>query len=123
MSMSSVPLAQLRKSYERAELDELKKKDFTYVHLELPDEVVYDPDVKAKVRAIEAVDKEFVGPFLDGLVKLGPHRLVTISDPGSVHQGKMAEGQWLYAYQDSAAKSASGAGRRCSFPRRRWCAA
>ncbi|HEX9154558.1 MAG TPA: hypothetical protein VF819_03280 [Nitrospira sp.] len=93
-------------------LDELKKKDFTYVHLELPDEVVYDPDVKAKVRAIEAVDKEFVGPFLDGLVKLGPHRLVTISDPGSVHQGKMAEGQWLYAYQDSAAKSASGAGRR-----------
>jgi 2,3-bisphosphoglycerate-independent phosphoglycerate mutase len=93
-------------------LDELKKKDFAYVHLELPDEVVYDPDVKAKVRAIEAVDKEFVGPFLDGLAKLGPHRLVTISDPGSVHQGKMAEGQWLYAYQDSAAKSASGAGRR-----------
>ncbi|HSB43518.1 MAG TPA: hypothetical protein VLD60_00820 [Nitrospira sp.] len=93
-------------------LDELKKKDFAYVHLELPDEVVYDPDVKAKVREIEAVDKEFVGPFLDGLAKLGPHRLVTISDPGSVHQGKMAEGQWLYAYQDSAAKSASGSGRR-----------
>lgn len=93
-------------------LDELKKKDFAYVHLELPDEVVYDPDVKAKVRTIEAIDKEFVGPFLEGLAKLGPHRLVTISDPGSVHQGKMAEGQWLYAYQDSSAKSISHVERR-----------
>lgn len=93
-------------------LEELKKKNFAYVHLALPDEVVYDPDVKAKVRAIEAVDREFVGPFLDGLAKLGPFRLVTISDPGSVHQEKMAEAQWPYAYQDSSAKSAGGAGRR-----------
>lgn len=93
-------------------LDELKKKDFAYVHIELPDEVVYDPDVKAKVRAIEAVDREFIGPFLDGLAKMGPARLVTISDPGSVHQGKMAEGQWLYAYRDGTAKSASSPARR-----------
>ncbi|HET7439110.1 MAG TPA: hypothetical protein VFJ56_06385, partial [Nitrospira sp.] len=78
----------------------------------LPDQVVYDPDVKAKVRAIEAVDQEFVGPFLDGLAKLGPFRLVTISDPGSVHQEKMAEAQWPYAYQDSSARSPGGAGRR-----------
>jgi 2,3-bisphosphoglycerate-independent phosphoglycerate mutase len=103
--------ADLRKRAAVA-LEELKKKDFAYVHLELPDEVVYDPDVKAKVRTIEAIDKEFVGPFLEGLAKLGPHRLVTISDPGSVHQGKMAEGQWLYAYQDSATKSISSAERR-----------
>jgi 2,3-bisphosphoglycerate-independent phosphoglycerate mutase len=93
-------------------LEELKKKDFAYVHLELPDEVVYDVDVKAKVRAIEAVDREFAGPFLEGLARLGPYRLVTISDPGSVHQGKMAEGQWLYAYHDSAAKPSPSAGRR-----------
>ena len=87
-------------------LDELKNKDFAYVHVELPDEVVYDPDVKAKVRAIEAVDREFVGPFLEGLAKLGPSRLVVISDPGSVHQGKTAEGQWLYAYRDGTTKTA-----------------
>lgn len=93
-------------------LDELKRKDFAYVHIELPDEVVYDPDVKAKVHAIEAVDRDFIGPFLDELVKTGPFRLVTISDPGSVHQGKMAEGQWLYAYRDSTAKPAPGSGRR-----------
>lgn len=93
-------------------LAELAKKDFAYVHVELPDEVVYDPDVKAKVRAIEAVDREFVGPFLDGLAKLGPSRLVAISDPGSIHQEKMAEAQWPYAYLDSSAKPASSGGRR-----------
>jgi 2,3-bisphosphoglycerate-independent phosphoglycerate mutase len=93
-------------------LEELKKKDFAYVHLELPDEVVFDPDVKAKVRAIEAVDREFFGPFLEGLAKLGPHRLVTISDPGIVHEGKVPEGECLYTYQDSAAKPASRAGLR-----------
>ena len=93
-------------------LDELKRKDFAYVHLELADEVVYDTDVKAKVRAIEAMDREFAGPFLEGLAKAGPYRLVTISDPGSVHQGKMAEGQWLYAYHDVGAKPSSGSDRR-----------
>lgn len=93
-------------------LEELKKKDFAYVHLELPDEVVYDTDVKAKVRAIEGVDREFVGPFLEGLAKLGPHRLVTVSDPGVVHEGKVPEGEWLYAYQDSEAKTASRSARR-----------
>jgi 2,3-bisphosphoglycerate-independent phosphoglycerate mutase len=93
-------------------LDALKNKDFAYVHLELPDEVVYDTDVKAKVRAIESVDREFVGPFMDGLAKVGPYRLVTISDPGSVHQAQLTEGQWLYAYLDSAAKQAADEDRR-----------
>ena len=93
-------------------LEELKKRDFAYVHVGLPDQVVYDPDVKAKVRAIEAVDAEFMGPFLDGMTKLGPYRLVAVSDPGSVHQGNMVESCWPYAYQDSTAKSANGSGRR-----------
>ncbi|HEU4503566.1 MAG TPA: hypothetical protein VFR79_01955 [Nitrospira sp.] len=93
-------------------LEELKKKDFAYVHVELPDEVVYDPDVKAKVRAIEAVDGDFVGPFLDGMAALGPYRMVTISDPGSVHQRNMAQAHWPYAYHDSTAKPLPGAGRR-----------
>jgi 2,3-bisphosphoglycerate-independent phosphoglycerate mutase len=93
-------------------LEELRKKDFAYLHVELPDEVVYDPDVKAKVRAIEAVDQEFIGPFLDGLAKLGPSRLVAISDPGTVHQEKMAEAQWPYAYHDSSTKPSGGTSRR-----------
>lgn len=93
-------------------LDELKKRDFVYVHVELPDEVVYDPDIKAKVRAIEAVDHEFIGPFLSGIAAVGPYRLMTISDPGSVHQGNMAQAHWPYAYQDSTVTTGAGTGRR-----------
>jgi len=93
-------------------LDQLKKKDFAYVHVELPDEVVYDDDVKAKIRATEAIDREFIGPFTEGLAKLGAHRLVFLSDPGSIHQGKLAAGQWLYAYHDSTSKTATGSTRR-----------
>jgi 2,3-bisphosphoglycerate-independent phosphoglycerate mutase len=74
--------------------------------------VVYDPDVKAKVRAIEAVDGEFVGPFLDGLAALGPYRLVTVSDPGSVHQSNMTQAHWPYAYHDSTSKPSTSTGRR-----------
>jgi 2,3-bisphosphoglycerate-independent phosphoglycerate mutase len=104
-------LADLR-THARVAVDELKAKDFAYVHVELPDEVVYDPDVKAKVRAIEEVDKEFVGPFIDGLSALAPYRLVTISDPGSVHQRNMAQAHWPYAYHDTASKAGPGTGRR-----------
>jgi 2,3-bisphosphoglycerate-independent phosphoglycerate mutase len=99
------------RSHASVALDELKSRDFAYVHVELPDHVVYDPDVKAKVRAIEEVDAEFVGPFLTGMAAFGPYRLVTVSDPGSVHQGNMAQAHWPYAYQDRMAKP-SGPGRR-----------
>ncbi|MDF2458769.1 MAG: apgM [Nitrospira sp.] len=99
------------RTHASAALDELKSKDFAYVHIELPDQVVYDPDVKAKVRAIEEVDAEFVGPFMAGMAALGPYRLVTVSDPGSVHQGNMAQAHWPYAYQDRTIKPA-GSGRR-----------
>ncbi|HKT36192.1 MAG TPA: hypothetical protein VJR03_15300 [Nitrospira sp.] len=104
-------LADLR-THAKVALEELKKKDFAYVHVELPDEVVYDPDVKAKVRAIEAVDGEFVGPFMDGMAALGPYRLVTISDPGSVHQNHMSQAHWPYAYHDTTVKPARAPGRR-----------
>ena len=104
-------LADLR-THANVALEELKKKDFAYVHVELPDEVVYDPDVKAKVRAIEAVDREFVGPFLDGIATMAPYRLVTISDPGSVHQSNLAQAHWPYAYHDSSSKPVASTGRR-----------
>ena len=100
------------RTHAKVALEELKKKDFAYVHVELPDEVVYDPDVKSKVRAIEAVDGEFVGPFLDGMAALGPYRLVAISDPGSVHQSHMAQAHWPYAYHDSMTKVVHSTSRR-----------
>ena len=93
-------------------LEELKKKDFAYVHVELPDEVVYGSDVAAKVKGIEAVDRELVGPLLEGLAKLGSHRIVAFCDSGNVHHGQAAEGPGFFAYRDSAAAPSAGAGRR-----------
>jgi 2,3-bisphosphoglycerate-independent phosphoglycerate mutase len=104
------------RTHAKVALEELKKKDFAYVHIGLPDEVVYDPDVKSKVRAIEALDGEFIGPFLDGMAALGPYRLVAISDPGSVHQSNMAQAHWPYAYHDSTIKTVTGSGRRFTEP-------
>ncbi len=92
-------------------LEELAKNDFAYVHVELPDEVVYGSDVTAKVKAIETVDRELVGPLLEGLAKLGSHRIVAFCDSGNVQQGQAAEGPGLFAYRDSAASSPE-AGRR-----------
>jgi 2,3-bisphosphoglycerate-independent phosphoglycerate mutase len=88
-------------------LDELKKKDFAYVHVELPDEVIYHTDIKGKVGGIEEVDREFMGPFFEGLSKLGAYRLIVVCDPGVVHHAGLVESQWFYAYYDSTAKPAS----------------
>ena len=93
-------------------LEELKKKDFAYVHVELPDEVVYGSDVAAKVKGIEAIDRELVGPLLEGLTKLGSHRLVVFCDSGNVHHGQAVEGPGFFAYRDSAVAPSAAVGRR-----------
>jgi 2,3-bisphosphoglycerate-independent phosphoglycerate mutase len=93
-------------------LEELKKKDFAYVHVELPDEVVYGSDVAAKVKAIEAVDRELIGPLLEGLTKLGSHRIAAFCDAGNVQQGQGAESPGFFAYRDSAVASPAGTGQR-----------
>lgn len=93
-------------------LEELARKDFAYVHVELPDEVVYGSDVAAKVKAIEAVDRELVGPLLEGLAKLGSHRIVAFCDSGNVLQGQAENGPGFFAYRDSAVALSAGAGRR-----------
>ena len=93
-------------------LEELKKHDFAYVHVELPDAVVYGLDVTAKVKGIEAVDRELVGLLLEGLAKLGPHRIAVFCDGSNVHLGETAGGPGFFAYCDSTAVPAAGAGRR-----------
>ena len=95
-------------------LEELKKRDFAYVHVELPDEVVYGLDVAAKVKGIEAVDRELVGPLLEGLAKFGSYRIAIFCEGGNVHPGQAAEGPWFFAYRDSAVASPGGVERRFS---------
>jgi 2,3-bisphosphoglycerate-independent phosphoglycerate mutase len=95
-------------------LEELKKKDFAYVHVELPDEIVYGSDVAAKVKGIEAIDRELVGPLLEGLAKLGAHRIVALCDSGNLRHGQAAasEDPGFFAYRDSAVASPEGISRR-----------
>jgi len=93
-------------------LEELKKKDFAYVHVELPDEVVYGLDVPAKVKGIEAVDRELVGPLLEGLAQLGSHRIVAFCDGGNILHGQAVDSPRFFAYRDSAKVLVAEAGRR-----------
>jgi 2,3-bisphosphoglycerate-independent phosphoglycerate mutase len=111
VDVSRLPSADLRAQAAVA-LDELKKKDFAYVHVELPDEVIFGQDVSAKVKGIEAVDRELVGPLLEGLAKLGAHRIVALCDSSSIHHGQAAEGPGFFAYYDSSAPSPAGTGRK-----------
>jgi 2,3-bisphosphoglycerate-independent phosphoglycerate mutase len=111
VDIARLPSADLRAQAAVA-LDELKKKDLAYVHVELPDEVIFGQDVAAKVKGIEAVDRELVGPLLEGLAKLGGHRIVALCDAGSIHHGQAAEGSGFFAYYDSSAPPPAGTGRK-----------
>jgi len=93
-------------------LEELSKSDFAYVHVELPDEVVYGSDLKAKIQGIEAIDCDLIGPLVGGLEKLGPSRLLVFCDHGSVHTGQVGNEPALFLYRDSRLKGTSGTGKR-----------
>ena len=70
-------------------LEELKKKDFAYVHVELPDEVVYGSDVAAKVKG-DRGGRSRIGraaPRRTGQAGSVPSHC-GFCDPGSVHHGQ-----------------------------------
>jgi 2,3-bisphosphoglycerate-independent phosphoglycerate mutase len=66
---------------ERAQLARrlLAEEPFVYVHLKGPDEPGHDGDVARKQAIIEAIDRAFFGPFLDGL-DLSQVRLAVTAD-------------------------------------------
>jgi 2,3-bisphosphoglycerate-independent phosphoglycerate mutase len=88
-------------------LAECAKKDFVYVHAGLADEVVHSSDPNAKVRGIEAFDRDLVGPVIDGLAKLGPYRYLVICDHGDASQGPA-----FYVFGEGGSKGSALAGRR-----------
>ncbi len=63
-----------------AALDALETMDFVYLHVEAPDEASHNGDLQNKLRAIEDFDYRVVGPMLQGLQALGPHRLLLLPD-------------------------------------------
>jgi 2,3-bisphosphoglycerate-independent phosphoglycerate mutase len=63
-----------------AALDALETMDFVYLHIEAPDEAGHSGDLKNKLRAIEDFDYKVVGPMIQGLKTLGPHRILLMPD-------------------------------------------
>ena len=63
-----------------AALAALETMDFVYLHVEAPDEAGHNGDLKSKLRAIEDFDYRVVGPMLEGLQLLGPHRVLLLPD-------------------------------------------
>ena len=49
----------------------LDGQDLVYIHVEAPDECGHHGDLKGKIRSIELIDQEIVGPLLEGLEKAG----------------------------------------------------
>ena len=49
----------------KAALDELKKKDFVFLHVEASDEAGHDGEVDLKVKTIENLDSRMVGPIYE----------------------------------------------------------
>jgi 2,3-bisphosphoglycerate-independent phosphoglycerate mutase len=65
----------------KAAVEALKSHDLVVVHVEAPDEAGHNGDAHQKVKAIEAVDREIVGPVLAALESCGqPWRILVSPD-------------------------------------------
>ncbi|MGH7232189.1 MAG: 2,3-bisphosphoglycerate-independent phosphoglycerate mutase [Nitrospiraceae bacterium] len=59
---------------------ELEKKDLVYVHAQVPADLAQESDPKAKLKIVEEFDRKIIGALLDGLGKMGAHRLILACD-------------------------------------------
>ncbi len=58
----------------------LAEKDLVYVHVEAPDEASHEGSLEKKIQAIEAFDREVVGPVLEGLNRFEAYSLLIVTD-------------------------------------------
>jgi 2,3-bisphosphoglycerate-independent phosphoglycerate mutase len=59
----------------------LEGQDLVYIHVEAPDECGHHGDLEGKIRSIELIDSEIVGPLLEGLEKAGePYSILVMPD-------------------------------------------
>lgn len=75
-------------SRSEAALRELGKKDLVYVHAQMPADVAQGTDPKAKLKMVEEFDKKIVGTMLEGLSKLGAHRILLVCDHAATATGR-----------------------------------
>ncbi len=59
----------------------LESKEFVYLHVEAPDEMGHEGDIYGKIKAIEAFDKNVVGPIIEYLSSCEyPSRIMVTTD-------------------------------------------
>jgi 2,3-bisphosphoglycerate-independent phosphoglycerate mutase len=61
-------------------LASLSDRDFFLLHVEATDEAGHQGDVREKVAALDAWDREVIGPLLEALPDVGPHRIMLLPD-------------------------------------------
>jgi len=64
----------------RYAINALKDNDFVVVHIEAPDEMGHCGNTKEKVKAIENIDKNVVGPILESLKDCSKYRVMVLPD-------------------------------------------
>ncbi len=61
-------------------LEYLADGDFVFIHVEAPDEMGHEGNIKGKVKAIEDFDEKVVGTILSGVQAMGDFRIIVLSD-------------------------------------------
>ncbi len=61
-------------------IDELKTKDFVYIHLEAPDECGHRNEPENKVKAIEIIDEKILGAILPALEEYDDYKVMVLPD-------------------------------------------
>ncbi|MCF7974371.1 MAG: cofactor-independent phosphoglycerate mutase [Phycisphaerae bacterium] len=64
----------------QAAIEALKTHDFVFVHIEGPDEAGHQGNAPIKVKAIERIDKEIVGPVVQAIKQYDQWRVMVLPD-------------------------------------------
>lgn len=78
-------------------LRELEKKDFLYLHVQLPDESVGSEGPTAKRELLEQFDRHMIGVMMEGLKKWGSYRVLLVGERCSSSR-KPGDGMQLALY-------------------------
>jgi 2,3-bisphosphoglycerate-independent phosphoglycerate mutase len=93
-------------------LAQLSKRDLLHVHIEPMRSGSGMTKAKDQVERIEAFDRLFLGPFIEGIGRLGAHRLLLVADSSDSHGGGESQAPILYAYCETPTKSVGQSGHR-----------
>ncbi|MGD9817539.1 MAG: cofactor-independent phosphoglycerate mutase [Desulfomonilaceae bacterium] len=64
----------------QATIEELKRKDFVFLHVEAPDEAGHSGQKDLKVKAIEDFDEKIITPIMEGLKQFDSWRILIMPD-------------------------------------------